>query len=61
MENYSACRIDKPYRHNQNLVRRFHGIFLLWSTKMKTVVKRFAVKIGKGIYQEQPRIIIGWI
>ena len=46
---------------NLYLVRRFHGIFLLWSTRMKTVVKRFAVKIGEGIYQEQPRIIIGWI
>ena len=46
---------------NLYLVRRFHGIFLLWSTRMKTVIKRFAVKIGKGIYQEQPRIIIGWI
>ncbi|MDE5086918.1 MAG: hypothetical protein O4805_07065 [Trichodesmium sp. St16_bin2-tuft] len=40
----SAFEIDKPHRHNQNLVGTLHvGTLhvtsLLWSTKMKTSVR----------------------
>ena len=35
---YSAFEIDKPHRHNQNLIRTFLGSSLLWSTEMKAAV-----------------------
>ena len=31
-QTYRAFQIDKPYRHNQNLVGTLHGTSLLWST-----------------------------
>ena len=43
---YSAFEIDKPHRHNQNLVGTFLGTSLLWSTKMKTAVIDISRKEG---------------
>ena len=37
---YSAFQIDELYRHNQNLVGTLHATSLLWSTDMKTAVRR---------------------
>ena len=37
-QTYRAFQIDKPYRHNQNLVGTLHATSLLWSTKMKTAI-----------------------
>ena len=33
-QTYRAFQIDKPYRHNQNLVGTLHATSLLWSTKI---------------------------
>ena len=35
---YNPCQIDKPHRHNQNLVVTFLGRSLVSSTKRKTAV-----------------------
>ena len=44
-KHYRAFEIDKPHRHNQNLVGTFHGTSLLWSTKMKAAVILVLLKL----------------
>ena len=35
-----TAQIDELHPHNQNPVGTFHGTSLLWSTEMKTAVKK---------------------